>query len=427
MGVNDDEWVAAAIDLARVQAQSEAVDPTSLRIALGTTALLMARAPTRFTDAYSRLSEVELAQGGLRVQNQLEQDDWTWTVDAANAADLVKDIGCRARGLDAALAHAVPFDGPPDDVDRAYYCPEADAYVIPRHGGVETARPKGGRMFFLRRGTPLHRVVPKRLGSFTTRLHALDDLDSSLSTTRSLGAAMFEEFELKLETDGGSFKATGIVCPSAKESAAAHVDAGRAACIAIVWPELTMPPEIVQSLADKLSSDALGPGATGALQWVLAGSWHQGDPVKNLAPILDAYGNLRFEYAKSILYRDGEHGIEAALEGYVVPILVTERSLVAFGICRDFCELVQGTPYPELGVDLVVVPSMGEETTIRSHRTAAHLISVAGERAFVVQQRQRTGRGKTGWVLPPIGDPSTLEPDAMLAGSWSEHRWDRDD
>ena len=424
--MNDDEWVAAALDLSRQQTSLKHVEFESLRVALARTSSLMATAPTRFSNAYSLLPEAELVRGGEAVHDELDQDRWEWDIDLSSPLAAAKDVGARARGLDTALAHVAPYDGPPDDVDRAYFCADADAYVVPRPRGAGELRGHGARLFFRRRGTPLHRIVPKRVGSFTTVLHALDDLEVGTSS-RSLGAAMFADFELQTERIGDAFTAMGIVCPDATKAIHGHVDAGRSRCTSIVWPELTMPDEQLEALIDKLSTDALGAGPGGALRWVMAGSWHRGDPMVNSTPILDSYGNRRFDCVKSILYRDAEHGIEHAAEGYVVPILVTERSLVAFGICRDFCELAQDTPYSELGVDLVIVPSMGDDATIRSHRTVAHRIAIAGERAFVVQQRQITGGDDTGWVLPPVRDPSRLELHDMVASAWSEHRWDRDD
>ena len=337
------------------------------------------------------------------------------------AAELALGIGARARGLDLALAQGAAHAGPADDPDEEYFCVEADAYVIPR-APSPWREGQGSRRFFRRRGTPFHRVIPKKLGSFVQRLHRLDALDPEPDRPRPLGAAMFERFELHYEGDGDTFRILGIDCDGAEPTIDRQVSAARAArCSAVVWPELTMPPPNVEALVRRLDAEAYSAEQAKGPDWVLAGSWNSGEPSRNSTPVLDAYGNLIFEFAKSIPYRETGLGREAMEPGYEVLILVTDRELIAFGICRDFCELGQKTPWSGLNVDLVVVPSMGDETTMQSHRAAAQVGAAGGQRAFVVQQRYKTATGETGWVLPPVARPGDLELHAMARGPWSEH------
>lgn len=416
-----DELLKAVRALARRQARNRELDATTLRRALAETCLLMAAAPTAISDAYHALSESDLADGADAEHDRLDRGDWAWAIDGSSPERLALGIGVRARGLDRALAHEAPHDGPADDPDVEYYCADAGAYVVPR-APTPWQDGQGSRRFFARRGTPFHRIIPKTVGSFVQELHRLDGFDFAPGRDRPFGAAMFENFRLLYEGDGETFRVLGIECPGGTTTIDYQVSAAYVAqCSAVVWPELTMPPAHRDALTHRLEEEAYATGPAQGPAWVLAGSWNDSDPAMNVAPVLDGYGGPVFEYAKSIPYRETGLGREEMQPGYRVPILVTDRALVAFGICRDFCELGQKTPWSLLNVDYVVVPSMGDETTMQSHRTAAHLGVAGGQRALVVQQRHQTETGATGWVLPPTDQPGALELSDLVAGSWSEH------
>ena len=419
--MTDEEWLNALRKLARKQSNLTGIDPSTLRVAMAEVCLLMAEAPTAITDQYYDLHENDLDAGATAQHDQIDAGDWTWQLDDTSSYSLALGIGIRARGLDSTLAHETAHDGPTDNPNVDYFCEDANAYVIPRTP-VPWQDGHGSRRFFRRRGIVFHRVIPKKVGSFVQELYRLDGFDCEPDRDRPLGAAMFERFRLVYEGDGETLRILGVECEGAERSIDRQVSAAVVAhCSAIVWPELTMPPTFVEALGRRLEQEALSSAPASGPNWVLAGSWNNGNPASNVAPILDGYGQRVFDCVKSIPYREMGLGREEMQPGYRVPILVTDRELIAFGICRDFCELGQQTPWSNLNVDLVVIPSMGDETTMQGHRSAAHLGAAGGQRAFVVQQRATTETGNLGWVLPPTSKPGSLEIAAMEQGAWSEH------
>jgi hypothetical protein len=423
--MTDEDWLRAVQQLSQLQSRGQGHVAQSLRCALAQTVLLMMQAPTAVTDAYHDLAESELDRVATEQQDRLDVGDWRWNVEQAGAADLALSVGGRARGLDRLLAHETVHDGPVDNPNEAYYCKDTDTFVVPR-----LPRPwvegEGSRRFFRRRGTPLHRVIPRKTGSFVQELYCLSEFAFDPGADRPLGAAMFERFKLLYEGDGKTLRILGVECPDAEQTIEQQVWAAiNARCAAVVWPELTMPVAHVSALSRRLEAEAFL--ATPALgpSWVLAGSWNDGDAQANVAPVLDGYGRHVLDCAKSIAYREAGLGREDIVPEFHVPILVTETNLIAFGICRDFCELGQQTPWSVINVDLVVVASMGSnKRTMQSHRTAADMGSAGGQRSFIVQQFEATTTGVTGWVLPPTGNPGALEIDDLKQGSWSEHPLD---
>lgn len=419
------EWIEQARRIAKRQSQTRTSSYSTFRRALAETCLLMSRAPTAISDSYSLTPESDLVAGSGEASDTLFDGRWQWTIDARNARSLAAGVGVRARALDLALNHEGVSDGPAHDPDAEYFCKASDAYVIPR-----SAKPfregHGSRRHFRQRGTPHHRVIPKMFGSFVMDLHRLDRLEVDPSSERPLGAAMFENFTLLYDGDGENLVIRDVDCASAEATIRRQVAAACAAnCWTVVWPEYTMPPRNLALLQEQLLDVACSAEPAAGPDWVLAGSWRSGEPAENVAWILDGYGYPALSLAKAIPYRENQLGVEAIQPRYRVPILVTDRALVAFGICRDFCEMGQETAWEALNVDLVVVASMGsDENTMLSHRSVAHHSVARGQRAFVVQQREKTGTGTTGWVLPPTGRAGALELNDLEVSDWSEHECD---
>jgi len=140
---------------------------------------------------------------------------------------------------------------------------------------------------------------------------------------------------------------------------------------------------------------------------------------------LGKFGQKLFTIEKNLAYADNDLGREQIEGAFTIPVLWTDRHLIAFGICKDFCAIDStATPYEKLGVDLVVVPSMGEKSTMEAHLTVAKILHVAGGRAFVVQQDTKHNSSvNTGWVLAPNKMPNHLSVNGMECPSWSVHEW----
>lgn len=241
-----------------------------------------------------------------------------------------------------------------------------------------------------RRATRYHAVVPAALGDLTIELIRYPDVTPAPEARRwKYGAAVFPGMTLALDLIDEQFLVSGA---SLGEDAAALIGhqvstAVDAACDVLVWPELTVPDERLVAIAAALTQDPLGDHRRVAL--TVAGSWHReaGGGMVNRAPVLNSRGRLLFHYDKRRKFPLDTGEREAIEAGSILPVIVMEDRLVSVAICRDFCDDCADPVYNELGVDLVLVTSLGRESTISAHqRGAKALQSQQGAVTFVVQQ-----------------------------------------
>ncbi len=420
--MTDDEWIESARGLATGARPHDGAEYDGVRAALVEVYRLLAAMPAGLSGSYRLIDEGDLVAAAAEAHRTLESGEWGWTLPDAPAG-IVLSAAARVRALDRLLKETSAHHGPPLDLEAEYLCPVTDWFVVPRLTARVAQPGHGGRSWFQRRGTLEHRLLPKRLGSYTVQLHWLEDVTDPATASR-FGAAMFEDFALDVEREGDpkSFHARGLTSPHA---AAAIPQAMRAAnqagCACVAWPELTMRPDVElamlrNALDDLAASDAPG----GRPAFTLAGSWHvgEGDGRRNVAPVLDFMGGTILEHPKARAYADNDYGLEAICPDLTIPVLVTQAELVAFAICKDFCDF-QENPYPTLNVDLIVVGSMDGDKTMDSHRAMAAIADAHGTSSFVVQQDMTTGRGETGWVLRPDQCGQPVELKALRRGSWS--------
>lgn len=419
--MDDDEWTRTVAELAAAQVAPTGDEHGFVRAALARAYALLAYGPERVSGEYCRIPEAELAAAATFAHAALDGGDWSWT-PPSDLAGAARSTAARVRALDRLLKQASAHHGPPVDIEEEYLCPTTGWFVIPRLTARVPRPGHGGRSFLQQRGTLDHRLLPRRFGSYTVRLHWLADV-GAIRPDAPLGAAMFEDFRIELarSEDPKEFHATGITCPGATEAIADAVSRANAeGCTCLAWPELTMRPEVEQtalrSALEDLAASAV-PGSHPA--FTLAGSWHVGDdPRRNVAPVLDFSGDTILEHVKARPYADNDYGEEAIFPDYTIPVLVTQHDLVAFAICKDFCDF-RDNPYPTLNVDLVVVGSLDGPVTMDSHRTIAAQAAANGTSSFVVQQDLETGRGDTGWVLRPAQSAEPVELATLRRGRWS--------
>ena len=97
---------------------------------------------------------------------------------------------------------------------------------------------------------------------------------------------------------------------------------------------------------------------------------------------------------------------------------MTDRELIAFAICKDFCDKAREVPIRSLDVDLVLVPSMGRLNTMTAHRDTADTMKISfGTRAVVVQQTYPFDPAKdpSGYLLKAPKEPRAAEPKTLAA------------
>jgi hypothetical protein len=258
--------------------------------------------------------------------------------------------------------------------------------------------PKRGEPYS-RRGLRHHAVLPMEVGGLRVRPVPLPS-GPPPGGRLALGAALFRQPELRLRAvedgpRGRGFLAEGFAAQDVAATIERQATAAFAeGCFAAVWPELTMPPEARQALSRHLALEALRHGPDRPLRLVVAGSWHEPREEggwANLARILGRTGEVLCSYAKFAAFHDEAWGEEAIRRGEELPVVVTGDLVVGFAICKDFCDRAVASPFGDLPLDLVLVPSMGRAATLAGHLANAEDLRLrTGTIVFVVQQLPET-------------------------------------
>jgi hypothetical protein len=402
--MNRYDWLARARATADRHAQAprsvqagHGLRPEIERILLAELHALVSAAPLPLLDEFRHWPEEALF---ARVEPRIDalwEGRFDWAPGEGNdaAAWLVAAI-VQVRALDQALAQGLSDTGIGPRVDpRQWAVPQHGAYVVPRSPWrLDGSLPKRGEPYS-RRGLRHHAVLPMEVGGLRVRPVQLPS--GPLPGGRlALGAALFRAPELRLRTvEGGphergflaeDFAAGDMTGTIERQATAAFADG----CFAAVWPELTMPPEARQTLSHHLAFEALRHGPDRPLRLVVAGSWHEPREEGgwgNLARILGRTGEVLCSYAKFAAFHDEGWGEEAIRRGEELPVVVTGDLVVGFAICKDFCDRAVSSPFAELPVDLMLVPSMGHASTLAGHLANAEDLRLrTGTIVFVVQQ-----------------------------------------
>lgn len=267
-----------------------------------------------------------------------------------------------------------------------------------------------------RRGLLHHRLIPSRIGDvdIVVDLHPDVTEPDGDGMRRTIGCGIFGEFTLAYDEVGkDGFIVTSVDCEGGMEAALDQhlAQAAAATCDVLIWPELTIHPDRVNQLRRALSTSPL---RTALPAIVVAGSWHVplDAPIRNMSPVLDGRGGDLEPFGKSRVFAFA--GRREAIEPYGrVHVLVTDQELVAFAICKDFCDKAGSAlpPVTVLDVDLVLVPSMGRSNTMTAHRDAADQMRVDFSTLTVVAQQSypRAGNDAVGYVLPGLNEPRAAE------------------
>lgn len=188
----------------------------------------------------------------------------------------------------------------------------------------------------------------------------------------------------------------------------------------IVFPEFTIDLAQRKALVRHLRK------RTGdALTLVLAGSFHEPreGPAYNTAPLLNGKGTGVLTHRKLVLFGDQELGAEFVEAGDTLHVLLTPIGCMTVLICKDFMDAHESLAalLSEVPVDWVLVPSFGDEKTLRAHKAKARqlaLVSVGS--SVVVAQTQNTVQFPSGEPPLPgfghIGGKKDPEPDVPPHG-----------
>jgi hypothetical protein len=423
--------VAWLKELARVSAdlaRKNADNVRQLATALCVLDQLMITAPVSVLDGYRRLDESALAFGAERVSEQLEKGT-IWTAPAGSCDDQAWAfvLGSHIRALDEALMLWSARGGPPCAAETEWLSPDGHAFIIPVNSGRGVRGAPAHGHTYLRRGTLHHRIIPTIVNGLRVRIahvEAFEDHDRSALEPLQFGAALLPKLHLELDRlEEDRFLILNASFEDAPRTLREQVrQAGEKKCHLVVWTELVFTPGHRRDLAAALAAASFE--LDSRLQFVMAGSIHEqaDDGFRNSVIVLDATGKVCGEYAKVIPYFDKDVGEEAIQPGSEFLLIVTEGSVFAVGICKDFCDAGVPPAYFELPLDFVLVSSLAEESTMKAHQAAAHALRArSGERTFVVQQDlpqdlslHEAPAGALGYVLPPLEKPMSMAPAALL-------------
>ncbi|WP_157081261.1 hypothetical protein [Novosphingobium naphthalenivorans] len=266
------------------------------------------------------------------------------------------------------------------------------------------------------RATRYHALVPSQVGELAIDLILTDDsTGDGESCVWTYGAAVFDDVTLTWREVGqDEFLLSGAPGPDACDAIEEQIRMAIAdGCDVLTWPELTVPPDRLGEIRQALGSNPLG--SPKRIPLVIAGSWHveDKDGFVNRSEILQAGGRPLTHCDKRRRFEFMERK-EAIVPTCRVPLIVMDDRLVAVAICLDFCDDRVPDLYADLGVDLVIVPSMGMENTTQAHeRHAATLQSRHGGVTCLVQQHpylspedQKSGNRGYSFASPPKS-PST--------------------
>jgi predicted amidohydrolase len=300
------------------------------------------------------------------------------------------------------------------------------AFLIPmgRLAWREPKEPSKDHRPFDQRGLLRLRLIPTVVDGAQVRIVRSDF--ARAAGAFSFGAVLFPGATFKCTETETTFVVDAVELPNGPEIIASACEAAhRDACLAAVFPELVIDPRSRDLIREQLKKKP-GLPTEAALRppgFVVAGSWHEGPESAryNIATVFDGHGDEILKHRKRLAYKDGQGRFEDIRQGEEFAILVLEEALFAFGICLDFCHRCFNTPYGELDVDFVIVPSCGDDKTMDSHiQTARDLHHRRKTRSFVVQQAFPSIQGAAGFVLNPDGNlAGWLVTSVIVAQPWS--------
>lgn len=432
----DDQWRADAKAKLLAMGSIGLSGPKGLAKALVMTARILKSTPMTLLSAKGYVDRGQLTAAVDAAETRLLADNFAVVIPDDTVATLFLKLASQLKALDS-VHHTLVGVREPFVPSRDWRVTHdlGEDYLIPRGGLYRAGKAKAGKQVAIkwRDLMPRHRLLPTAIDGVAIELH-WRHLKGAWPQQAQLAAGFFEDLEFIENRDDRSFVVTDVACPDQAGKIASLVQQSHEAQAAVlILPELTMPPERVEALVDVLRErNWVSTQPRPAPGLIVAGSWHVpagNGAFKNLAPVLDAYGEPVLSHAKLFAYNDD--GIpERLAPGDTIHVLVTEDALISFGICLDFCHRGDGAVFPRLDVDFMLVTSCGGDNTMSGHiRTAQDMVEVCRGRAFVVQYAhdevaERNGTAPLGYVLSPSNPKAQTLTSTMTNAPFSLHHAD---
>jgi hypothetical protein len=384
--MNELDWVAAVRVLAS-NSDAKVHDLASLSSSLYGLWHLLNSAPATVQRSFDKILDETLESRGNLFAERLGKSLPLMFGGPSDGVEIVTEAAaCLLRGFETALfAEGFFADRTPRIPSELLVTYDVESgYVLPFPARFR--EPKPWPRMFARRGLARYRCIPQILSNglrvdlkllrFGQKLKDLQCVAHLFEGVTPLDAAgnpidfgncghfIFHGLNYASTFDADARLASGMI--SATENNL-HV-----------FPELTVPlgeREVLRkALQRKLWLNGLN-GPKPAL--VVGGSWHiqsdSGDYF-NCSPVYDGDGRKLGCHHKHQPYSHGDL-VENIKDSDSILVLASDEFTVAISICLDFCQSGDSiNPYDELDVDLVLVTSMGGETTMKSHSAVAKRI-----------------------------------------------------
>jgi predicted amidohydrolase len=385
----------------------------------------LAAAPSDIKHLYSQVREAQISSMAAAFDMGRPDYGLAFTGNEADI-EIVGRLGGGLRALEQEFSELDLGSRPVDPNDWRIEHAGESAFLVPM-GRLAWRQPKDPQQDtrpFDQRGLVRLRVIPTIVDGARVRLVRPDHL--GMREMPRFGAVLFPEVEFTCTETETTFVVEKVQISGAPVIIGNACKAAHSSdCLTAVFPELTIDPQSRELIRNLLigkpwHTESKVPIAPA---FVVAGSWHEpsGAGFANVATVFDGHGEELLRHRKRFAYKDPAGRYEAIQAGDEFAILVLDGALFAFGICLDFCNRCYDTVYGRLDVDFVVVPSCGDENTMKSHiRTANDLHDSRKTRSFVVQQAYPPVPPDVGYVLNPDGNPAGWTVAGLLkAVPWS--------
>ena len=427
----EDEWLSTVTKRSAVEDIHPIDDLVASRRLLVDWYLIAEAAPPELLRHYATFEEADLTRRAAFDLESMHRGDFSLRLaGTSDAVAALLGVGARLRALDDLLAIQAHDHGLPSDPEGTWLVKGSadDAFLIPRYLPRKPPRARQGKPVtagpFTHRSLIHHRVLPTRIGSRAVRLACAAVRLGRDDGPLILGGGLFPGLHLIPEPVGKCFRIKAVQCDRQEEVAdeimrQALVDD----CCAVVFPELTISPDLRNRIERSLRRQPPRPGRQRSIPLVIAGSWHEpaGARYRNVAPILDGFGAVVARHEKTMPY-DYNGSMEALQRGGAITVVVTEDALVGVAICLDFCDRggTRHNPYAMLDVDLMLVPSFGNARTLDGHMATAQDMKTRWRtETFVVQQGDRLPPPGIGYVLAPADDLKSQATDLVSDQPWN--------
>lgn len=277
-------------------------------------------------------------------------------------------------------------------------------WLLRKHPGKAT---RNDRLQGLARELKMFNVIPEALGDFIVDVRAVDSaLDRALTAAVVRQATAFVgRFEcdpaLRWREEARSIWAEGLADEVQHESAVLALIEGAAGATFLVLPECTVPVRMRERVARHIGRmDGRAPLLS------VPGSFHDPSPAsqppyQNRCELIDRRGSTVFRHVKTAAVAAQGKDEHICLHN-TLHALSTSIGLVGVSICLGFSH-PDGRPHAawsRIAPSWMLVPSMGEQSTLDLHRGVADQLHNTHRTVTLVANQPGQGVGFPGFIVP---------------------------